>query len=148
MHKLFLVFRVRPSWQVSSSVSSFPSVLWTASKGHGIKKKSVTVSCKFLCGGNGACKLREFENHGSVLWNFWTCHGVAVSGVREKNIHTLQTGESNLEREAMAKAGHAPWAALHSSLGVYLWNWQTIPILQRRHKLAAFSSLMEEVGPE
>lgn len=53
-------------------------------------------------------------------------------------------------------SGGKPWQKLvmlreqplGSSLGVSVWNLQTIPISQTHHKLAAFSSLMEEIGPE
>lgn len=105
------------------------------------EKKSVTVHCELLCGGNGTGKLRERVNCGSVLWNFWICHRDAVSGVRENNIQVLLIDESKAEWEATAKAGHGPWAAPGSSFGVSVWNSQT------HHKLAAFSSL-PEVGPE
>lgn len=60
----------------------------------------------------------------------------------------LQPDESKLDRKAMAKAGRAPGAAPGSSSGVSVWNLQTIPISQTHHKLAAFSSLAEEVGPD
>lgn len=161
MQKFFLCFSVRPNWQVSSSVSGFLSDgVWTASKGHVILKRmqnttkpkptSVVVSCKFSCGGNGAWKLREFGNHA-------LCCGISEPAAEMqyqgsgKTISRHYTTDWWIETwvgshgESWSCSTSSPWAVVW---GFFVWNSQTTPVSQTHHKLAAFSSLAEEVGPD
>lgn len=109
--------------------------MWTTTKGHMIRK-SVTVSWELLCGGNGAGKLRELGNCGSVLQNFWTCHRNTMSGVRENSTDWWIKSWMGSHGKSWSWSMSNPAVVLGAVCGT-----------RRHHKLAAFSSL-PAVRPE
>jgi len=131
MQEFFLVFRVRPSWQVNCFVSSFPSNgLWTASKGHVTKKSQWQWAAN-------SCVEEMRPVNWENLKNMALYCGISepVTGTQYQELEKRLSRRYRLmNRNVSGKPWEKP-VVLHaqplgSSLGVSASNSQTIPLLQ------------------